>query len=1028
MVANPRASRTDPPLQKHTSFNDPTAKEPSPTQTPTTLEISVSEAEFEDEGNFYLKFEPSFWGKPAADKCPRTDVSTPPSRHPSFNPNVFSFVLPEKERPTSAASISNTEQSSIRVVISAIRVEKTKDGSGATINKIGSHTFECDDLSALDGHKTDVYTALKSDPLPGSHSKTVGHLRLVFTLSGGSLHKKSPSSAQDVTSEALLKDDGAHESITAKKPVDIFIHDTGSKSGQKLTLFVHHTWNLPPLTNLGTGEITLPKPFISIKTAKEAATNVRAKLVTNTAPAGREATFGEKFSLTCEEPYSSQQQSEIPEIFISILDESSKRYIAKFNLPIAAKHFPSHRQVNLVLRSVSTIHKEYTPCLRVSVRNEDCAVTAAPQLQKDYTKAMVFLELFLKGVVSALPFGAHFIAVLKITNSMNDYKAKMAQLQNRFRESCPTTFPQLLPAAQLDFDSNGTLISDYPLTKDAPVPFLIHDKPNQIIPHRGKPDATYYQMTTATAYTQKPEWNEHFVFCMDLMSIGVETALIIEIYKDPPITDDRRTTTSNFAIDEIIAFGVVPLGDFSVIPNAETRKVLNVDDIALRFVGQYDGMPGTSNIACALDIKVPENWDALKPETIKPKPAKKEHRSVKTNLECSIEQLLEMVKQEREVEMSAAATAAESPMQAKHMTFTYADVEQRQRLIDKLLHELETRSNAVQKVGQDLVTSKERNAKLEEKIKLLEDKLRESEIKTNKLLNTVDIQDIPRLELEKRYSSMAERLQNEIVKHRNLSAQLEVAQLAQIERNDVEKKYLEMQQAHMAQQKLLHALQSDKEAENLFKATIKKQEHVIGRLGSYLKERVPANIQGKIDEAIKASEPDELEVNLYKVLADENTALKRQISDMEKRQNSEAHAPKLNDIRYHPQPYSNNASAHVVPEATYVEVLMRAESSETRVVVLEEELARNAKRFAKQLADMQKRLHEREHSNRTPPEYAILKDIKKSDDKQPAQRKNISWTRPASSSETSAPETPPQKLNPITQQKKLRKRESEYYF
>ncbi|KAJ3252452.1 Coiled-coil domain-containing protein 33 [Chytriomyces hyalinus] len=1025
MVANPRPSRTDPPLAKHTSFTEPSTKESPPAETPTTLEISVSEAEFEDEGNFYLKFETSFWGK-SADKCPRTDVSTPPSRHPSFNPNVFSFILPERERPTSAASQINSEQSGIRVVISAIRVEKTKDGSGATINKIGSHTFECSDLSALDGHKSDVYTALKSDALPGSQSKTVGHLRLVFTLSGGS-SRKSPNSAQAVASQALFDDEGASESMITKKPVEIFIHDTGSTSGQKLTLFIHHIWNLPPLTNVGSGEVTLPKPFISIKTAKEAATNVRAKLVTNTAPAGREATFGEKFTLICEEPYSSQQQSEIPEIFISILDESSKRYIAKFNLPIAAKHFPSHRQVNLVLRSVSTIHKEYTPCLRVSVRNEDCAVTAAPQLQKDYTKAMVFLELCLKGVVSALPFGAHFIAVLKITNSMNDYKAKMAQLQNRFRESCPTTFPQLLPAAQLDFDSNGTLISDYPLTKDAPVPFLIHDKPNQIIPHRGKADATYYQMTTATAYTQKPEWNEHFMFCMDLMSVGVETALVIEMYKEPPITDDRRATNSNFAIDEIIAFGIVPLGDFSVIPNAETRKVLTIDDVALRFVGQYDGMPGTSNIACALDIKVPENWDALKPETIKPKPAKKEHRSVKTNLECSIEQLLEMVKQEREVEMSAAATAAESPMQAKHMTFTYADVEQRQRLIDKLLHELETRSNAVQKVGQDLVASKERNAKLEEKIKLLEDKLRESEIKTNKLLNTVDIQDIPRLELEKRYSSMAERLQNEIVKHRNLSAQLEVAQLAQIERNDVEKKYLEMQQAHMAQQKLLHALQTDKEAENLFKATIKKQEHVIARLGSYLKERVPANIQSKIEDAIKASDPDELEVNLYKVLADENTTLKRQIYEMEKRQSTEAPAPKLNDIRYQSQPSSNVANSHGVPESTYVEVLMRAESSETRVVVLEEELARNAKRFAKQLADMQKKLHEREHLNRTAPEYGILKDIKKTDDKQPAQRKNLSWSRPASSSAASTADAPHQ-LNPITQQKKLRKRESEYYF
>ncbi|KAI8829339.1 hypothetical protein BJ741DRAFT_582148 [Chytriomyces cf. hyalinus JEL632] len=125
MVANPRPSRTDPPLAKHTSFTELSTKESPPAKTPTTLEISVSEAEFEDEGNFYLKFETTFWGKTGADKDPRTDVSTPPSRHPSFSPNVFSFILPERERLTSAASQINAEQSGIRVIVSAIRVEKT---------------------------------------------------------------------------------------------------------------------------------------------------------------------------------------------------------------------------------------------------------------------------------------------------------------------------------------------------------------------------------------------------------------------------------------------------------------------------------------------------------------------------------------------------------------------------------------------------------------------------------------------------------------------------------------------------------------------------------------------------------------------------------------------------------------------------------------------------------------------------------------------------------------------------------------
>ncbi|KAI8618821.1 hypothetical protein BC830DRAFT_887257 [Chytriomyces sp. MP71] len=359
------------------------------------------------------------------------------------------------------------------------------------------------------------------------------------------------------------------------------------------------------------------------------------------------------------------------------------------------------------------------------------------------------------------------------------------------------------------------------------------------------------------------------------------------------------------------------------------------------------------------------------------------------------------------------------------MIFTYADVEQRQRLIDRLLQELEGRANAIQKIGQDLVLCKERNTKLEEKTLMLEDKLRESEIRTTKLLNTVDIQDIPRDELEKRYSSMAQRLQNEIIAKRELSVKLEIAQLAQIERNDIEKKYLEMQQAHLAQQQKLQELQGGNNVISHYKATIEKQEHVIAKLGSYLKEKMPETVQRKIDDAINSNNTEDVEINLYRVLADENALLKRQILELETTKDVSNQLSTSNKML--------SISSSSFSDSQYLEVLMRAETSETRVSVLEAELAKNARKFACQLADMQKKLTERSSQQRTP-EYSILKDIKPENI---VRRRQVSWSRdsqsPPGGKAASAKPVPSHRSHPQLPQthplkQRLSKRESDLYF
>ncbi|KAJ3028281.1 UNVERIFIED_CONTAM: Coiled-coil domain-containing protein 33 [Siphonaria sp. JEL0065] len=789
------------------------------------LAVSISEAEFEDEGNYYLKFEVAFCGQPASEKPPRTDVSTPPSRHPQFSPNSFSFAIP----PTASNKSTQAgikEEPALKITVSAVKVEKTRDGS-ASVTKVGSHVFQFQDFNTLKSQisaKESDLVAFMSDPVPGFPTRVAGHVRIGISLDSLVDHTTGRNSILGSADRRVSRaDEGFGTNLLRRARFD----DDDDAGGSR-----DHNNQLDPT------------------------------------------------------------------------HESSKRFIAKFVLPIPVAFFPSHWQQTLMLRSVSTVHKECTPCIRVSIRNEDPSVVKPSMLQREYSCKMMILECFLRGVVlREFPFSLRCIAAVKVIHSTSEYVAKMNLIQKRLQDGCPTSFPQLAPITQLDFDSNGTLISDYPLIKDAMPPSSIHNKSN---------------------------------------SGGVVAA------------SKRRQ-------------------------GKETRPVVKLDKVDILFMGQYrinNNSGGGSDVVCSLDIRVPENWNQINPDTLKPKTNlkttdKKYGGGSTASFRGSFEQLLEMVKAERETELTAAAAAEEdASSDSREVTFKYSDVAQRQKLIDRLLQELENRSQAIQKLGLDIVAGKERNLKLEDKIKHLESKLHEKEVKTNQLLNTIDIQDIPHSELQRRYTSMADRLHSEIAKNKDLLKQVESSNMILMERNDFEKRYLELQQAHMAQQNLVQRLQRDQDELQDSKETIKKQENVISKLGNYLKDRMPSSMQGKIDGAIMAKDPQDVDLNLQRILADENLQLKKQITELEK---------KLENQRRDSDEYPKSTNGGAVSEEEYFEVLMRAESNETRIIALEQELSTNAREFAKQLAQMQKKMMAKDLSKPIP-SLGTLKESSRSPD------------------------------------------------
>ncbi|KAJ3404219.1 Coiled-coil domain-containing protein 33 [Chytridiales sp. JEL 0842] len=335
-----------------------------------------------------------------------------------------------------------------------------------------------------------------------------------------------------------------------------------------------------------------------------------------------------------------------------------------------------------------------------------------------------------------------------------------------------------------------------------------------------------------------------------------------------------------------------------------------------------------------------------------------------------ISELREIVQNDRDESMqrmSTTARAAEnserpsSKANYQNMTFTYQDIEQRQRLIDRLLGELETRSEAVKKIGNDLVQAREKNLALERKVDELERQVRDNDAKTMQLINSVDLDVLSESEMRRRYALLAHKLQSETAKSKDLSSKLEEAQHSNIQKNEMEKKFLELRQAHTAQQAYVQKLQSSLEKSSKYKSALKKQETIIAKLEALLKDGVSSDRREKVNLLLRSAKdaPELFDDNIYKMLVDENRQLKERIFELEEQ--VESSAKKLqNESKPIGGSETSAGNRQIVSEEEYLKLLMKAETGEVRIAALEAELAKNARVFAQQLADLKQQVADKD--------------------------------------------------------------------
>jgi hypothetical protein len=111
--------------------------------------------------------------------------------------------------------------------------------------------------------------------------------------------------------------------------------------------------------------------------------------------------------------------------------------------------------------------------------------------------------------------------------------------------------------------------------------------------------------------------------------------------RDDAVTSktDNPNAPPERVIEDMFAYAIIPLGDFTILPVTDSGQVKKIDNITLHFVNQFSNLPGIDSVFCNLDIKVPENWD-----TINPRNARTDYiRTMQGQLEDENDEQMEMV-------------------------------------------------------------------------------------------------------------------------------------------------------------------------------------------------------------------------------------------------------------------------------------------------------------------------------------------------------------------------------------------------
>ena len=245
-----------------------------------------------------------------------------------------------------------------------------------------------------------------------------------------------------------------------------------------------------------------------------------------------------------------------------------------------------------------------------------------------------------------------------------------------------------------------------------------------------------------------------------------------------------------------------------------------------------------------------------------------------------------------------------------------------------LVGEVKEYRAAIHCMGEDILGLRSENARLSEEVTRLQQIISSSE--STLVVDATELEGCSKLELIHKLSELYRKYT--VLSASNASMKQEVQSLrnTRIQKNDLEKEHLKLQNAHTAQQKLLQKLQGKVEKYQRYSQTIQDREVIINKLEAVLEQQVHKQ-QGAGDAKV--------------FLSEENARLRGQLRQLEEDFSEEVNKHK-HDVKLVEQ-IEKLKSTGAVPISD-IGMEDNLKRSEARVRALQEQLQLNAKEWGMQ--------------------------------------------------------------------------------
>jgi hypothetical protein len=326
------------------------------------------------------------------------------------------------------------------------------------------------------------------------------------------------------------------------------------------------------------------------------------------------------------------------------------------------------------------------------------------------------------------------------------------------------------------------------------------------------------------------------------------------------------------------------------------------------------------------------------------------------------------------------------------------DVEKKQVLIDRLMDEVDSRTVALRQAGEDIVELRTANNDLAAAMAEMERKAEMHKASEEKLVASSEMGELlDHDELLFKFKLMGQKYRIQSVQLAEMDTKYKKMRNDLIAKNELEKSYLELQNAHMAQGKAMQAISKENKKVTRYKQTAAYQEKVIRKLETLLEDAVKdarkakdyeveiSELKNQLSHSKDNKEFEELK-EAYERLRKRNTSNTslQNVGADSKFQEMEIDRLKGEVARLRTKLQAiADGSGSSMGEEDKLRLEMKLESSETRVASLEEQLTEAGRIYARQITDLKAKLAEYEMGGGTTSSKLLLGER---DERRPSSR------------------------------------------